>query len=308
MSTTLIISIEVELGWGMHDKSQYDHLSNKGVDERYTLDKLLKRTEKLKIPVTYNVVGHLILNSCKGSHDGPYPSTWWSEDPGSNSNIDPLFYAPDIVNKIAYSGSINEIACHTFSHVLGDKHSDDVLREDIVKFQNACNAANIAKPKSIVLPRHQSWSRKELAKLGFQAQRVTKQEQRGNVSQLKKYKQHLFGQRPYSGVRKKQGIVQTISTPYPSLTSRSLPNGQRRPHWSFRIVPMKLRQYLHLIRLQNSMKYCIENDKDLHLWTHLYNMSNEYQWSVINKFLKKCYNLREDGEIQIKQMSQYNPD
>jgi len=100
MNGVATLNVEVELGWGMHNQSKYDHLSSDQSVETETLHQLLDLTDRLNLPITFDIVGHLLHDSCSGFHPGPHPEPWWDEDPGTNNDSDPLFYAPNLIREI----------------------------------------------------------------------------------------------------------------------------------------------------------------------------------------------------------------
>lgn len=103
MAGALTISLEIELAWGTHDKDsndRFDHISPRREVETKTLNNLLKLCDDLELPITFDVVGHLFLSSCDGSHPSPHEGDWFASDPGTDEESNPLFYAPDMVKNI----------------------------------------------------------------------------------------------------------------------------------------------------------------------------------------------------------------
>ncbi len=123
MTGIVTISIEIELGWGYHDIGDYRKLSDGRVAETKALSRLLSLCEELHIPITFDVVGHLLLEKCGGNHDGPHPEGWFSADPGTDVSEDPLFYAPDLIQDIVDTDVDHEIGSHTFSHIVIPKRN-----------------------------------------------------------------------------------------------------------------------------------------------------------------------------------------
>lgn len=145
----ITLSIELELGLGgKHDLGELDHLSEDRSAESETLRRLLDVCEYFEVPVTFDVVGHLLYDSCSGTHSGPYPDSWWFEDPGSNSQSDPQFYAPDLVYEIDDSPVDHEIATHTFSHILADDATDQLLDQELDKVEKAHSQFGLPSPTS----------------------------------------------------------------------------------------------------------------------------------------------------------------
>lgn len=150
-----IVSLSIELGWGMHDRGEYSHLSNDRTRESTALKRLLDLSDTHEIPITFAVVGHLFHDDCSGHHRGPYPDTWWSEDPGTDRFTDPLFYAPDLVKEIENRPVNHEIATHTHSHILADETTNEELAFELSEVEEVHTEFGIPSPSSIVMPRHQ---------------------------------------------------------------------------------------------------------------------------------------------------------
>lgn len=77
MLGTVTISLEIELAWGVirsHPEKVDERFSADRRRETETLDRLLTLCDDLDIPVNFDVVGHLLLDSCSGRHDGPHPA------------------------------------------------------------------------------------------------------------------------------------------------------------------------------------------------------------------------------------------
>ncbi|RLM56895.1 polysaccharide deacetylase family protein, partial [Halorubrum sp. Atlit-26R] len=131
MTGIVTLSIELELGWGMHDKAEYSHLSTDRAAETKALHRILDSADRHDLPITFDVVGHLFHESCTGSHAGPYPEDYWSEDPGTDEETDPHFYAPDLVREIQSRKTDHEITTHTYSHLLADNASAEQLHSEL---------------------------------------------------------------------------------------------------------------------------------------------------------------------------------
>lgn len=116
MTGIITLSLEIELGWGMHDKPRYSHLSQDRKREEQALSRLLSCCEENDIQMSFNVVGHLLHSSCEGYHEGSYPSGWWKEDPGTNENENPLFYSSEMIDSILESSVEHEICTHLLPH------------------------------------------------------------------------------------------------------------------------------------------------------------------------------------------------
>lgn len=172
MTGIATISIELELGWGMHDKGEYEFLSSNAEAEYDAISFLLDLCDRYGIPVTFDVVGHLFHETCKGDHQGPYPDNWWTEDPGTDSKTDPLFYAPELIEKIVESDVNHEITTHTYSHILCEEMAEELLEHELTIIKRLHEERGLSEPTSIVTPRHQQPNYEILNDFGISVIRV----------------------------------------------------------------------------------------------------------------------------------------
>lgn len=303
MSGVVTLSIELELGWGMHEKCGYNHLSKGREAETEALERLLSVADHLELPITFNIVGHLFEHSCQGTHAGSHPTEWWREDPGTNSETDPLFYAPDLISSIREAQVSHEFATHTYSHLLANNAPDGALADELRKFQKLCQNRDITEPDSIVMPRHQPTEYSILTEHGLDVIRTPIREYGKSFSNpISKAYWLLTRDHPVSSVRRQAGLLETTVTPHPSLTSVFLPSGQLPPHPVFSIIPRKVRQWLHQRYLINAINQTAQNNSHLHLWTHVYNFANDSQWKPMRAGLEHLASRCDEGSIQIHRM------
>jgi len=302
MSTVLTISIEIELGWGVHDISRDSHLSNDGKTERQYLKQLLSKSEETNIPISFDIVGHLLLNECNGSHPGPYSDGWFDSDPGTNKEEHPLFYAPEIAEWICQSPTDHELCTHTFSHILLNECSDELIAKEIDAVNDTHSEFGNS-VKSLVPPRHERPADNSiLAQSGIKTVRYSKRQD--YTTKLVRFKQLIYGPHPEWTPKSSEGVLETYCTAYPSLTAPSLPAGQKESaHPAFSIIPVDLRTALHLRYLKKATKRAIRSGNPLHLWCHLYDLSNQHQWNVVSDYFDFLATLPE-SELEIRTMDE----
>lgn len=309
MTGVVTISMEIELGWGLHDKSRYNHLSENALSEQETLTFLLAQCDKYNIPVSFDVVGHLLDESCSGHHQGPYPNNWWSEDPGTNYKMDPLFYNPELVDNIDTAETKHEICTHTYSHILCEQVSDELLDHELGLVTQLYRENELTKPSSIVAPRHQHPNYHILKKHGIDVIRTPSPDYESpswvdRVGPVGSFLWILSRQHPTAALTYSDGVVETYSTSYPSLTAPHLPNGQAPSHPAFRVIPQSMRQRIHARYIRSAVDEAIKKNRHVHFWTHLFNMANEAQYPVILSTFKYLSGCRKRGEIMIKKMNE----
>lgn len=306
MTGSVTISIELELAWGQHDKGGSDICSLDRSKEECYLNRLLETCDRYNVPVTFDVVGHLLLESCSGSHGGPHDGRWFSSDPGTDATTDPLFYWPQVAGMIANRETTHELATHTFSHVLCDEIDEQTLAWELNRCIEIHENAGFDPPTTIVTPRHRNVSYELLRNSGFEGIRTLKRHPKNST--LGRYKQRaifwtLNRGHPVYEPERRDGLVELYTTPYPSLTAVHLPNGQLSPLWPFQQIPMSVRQRIQRAYLRDSIQSAIEEDSNVHLWTHLYNLSNEAQWECLVPFFERLGRARQKGQVEVLRMA-----
>ena len=135
-----IISLDVELIWGYTSEPTNKSISlmkNDDKNGRGCIDSLLNLFEKHNTPATWAVVGHLFLDNCKCEDGIPhkdmpkFKENWYSSDPCTDIQRDPLYYGKDIVEKILSNRIEHEIGYHSFSHVPFSECSREVAEAEI---------------------------------------------------------------------------------------------------------------------------------------------------------------------------------
>jgi hypothetical protein len=123
------ISSDFEMSWAWRECG---HEANqaRAAGERDNVPLILQLLHEYSIPITWATVGHLFLDSCTRSASGlahgsmPRPQVhagwtgdWYRHDPCSNIQEDPLWYAPDLIQRIKECRTPQEIGTHSFSHI-----------------------------------------------------------------------------------------------------------------------------------------------------------------------------------------------
>lgn len=309
MAGRVTISIELELGWGRHHlpgDDKYDIISKNREIETETLNQLLNWSERYEVPISFDVVDHLLHTECSGDHEGPHPPDWFDADPGGTVNSDPLFYGSDLISLIRDSPIDHEICSHTYSHILTDEFNNEVIRWELERIRKVFEPIDLSPPTSIVLPQHRSVPYEILAEFDYDIIRLPvprtpngSNDLRKNVSILSR----VVGRRhPVIRPSKPNSVIETYSTYEPSLTAPFLPKGQIQPHVAFRWMPIKVGKRLHQHYLRRGVQRASNNDSFVHYWTHLYNMSNHFQRPLIKDFMGYLGEKSNSREISILRM------
>lgn len=145
--------IDVELAWGLVHRKNLDlpKVASTSANVRKMLGAIIKIIEEDQIPVTWAILGHLLLDCCSKDlnrlphSDMPRPNyswlkgDWYRYDPCTDVQQEPAWYGKDIIDKIIEylkSSKIHhDIGCHSFSHQLfGDSGcGKELARAEIKK-------------------------------------------------------------------------------------------------------------------------------------------------------------------------------
>lgn len=298
MPGSATISVEIELGWGFHDEAgprEVPELSDDGQAERKALEWFLDACDDAGVPVTFDVVGHLLLDSCDGTHDGPHPKGWFDRDPGTDVESNPLFYAPEVVEMIRDADVDHEICTHTFSHVLLDEVTDDVVDWEL-------DRASELHPEpivSVVPPRHRKPPYDVLRAHDIQVIRQPVDEERPS-STVGWFVWVFTRDHPIDRPTTVDGLLETCTSSFMTLTATYLSSGVSRPHTAYRVFPRRLRQRRHMNFLQTGLEDAIHEGSYIHYWTHLYNMAHEAQKKPIRSLLNS---LGESQDVDVLRMA-----
>lgn len=305
MSGEVTISVEVELGWGFHDLAPPEdvpELSDDGREERAALDELLSLCDEHGIPISFDVVGHLLLDSCDGNHPGPHRDGWFDADPGTDVEADPLFYAPDLVAAIREADVDHELCTHTFSHVLCDEVDPAVLRWELDRVSEV-HPEDVV---SMVPPRHREPPRDVLRDHGISVLRTPVEERRPE-DPIREYAWTLRREHPVTDPVERDGVLETRSSELMTLTATHLSRGVAAPHPAYRVIPERLRMRRQERFLRSGLDRAERQDSSVHYWTHLYNLANDSQWPPIRGLFERISERRSQGLVDVATMRQLRP-
>lgn len=160
------LSIDTELAWGSFDRADRNARFALEHRSRDVIRALLELFARYQIPATWAIVGHLFLDEC-GRVDGRahpelprpryrwYPHDWYELDPGGPARPDSLWFAPDLVASIVAATPRQEIASHSFSHlVYGDPGCPANVADADLSACVAAAAARGIRMTSFVYPRN----------------------------------------------------------------------------------------------------------------------------------------------------------
>jgi hypothetical protein len=173
----LVISIDVEVGWGTCDRAMTPRHRRALERERDIVERVLALFARYEVRASWAVVGHLLLERCR-SRDGrfhpeiPRPiirgeqRDWFAAHPLNGA--DPLWYGRDLVERILAATPVQEIASHSFCHVpyAEEGTTPEAVRADLAAARR-CHVAMGLPFTTFVFPRNHVGYRALLAEAGI---------------------------------------------------------------------------------------------------------------------------------------------
>lgn len=302
MSGEITLSMELELGWGSHMSSKYNRYSFRRKKESHYLKKLLDICDEYNVPITFNIVGKLFAETSAGDDNSElYPDGWWCDYENADDDLAQLFHAPDLIETIIDADVDHELATHTYTHVMVDEVSTECFEHELVNFKRTCDVWGVEQPVSFVSPRHRQFDPDTLTNHDIRVARVPDPNESSSKNIVSVWM--LLRKHPVRKPEFEDGILKTYSSSYPSLTySGVLPKGQLGSDPQFRLLPVRMRQYLQQRYLRDGVNRAVEQNSNAHFWTHLWDMSNEPQWKPIKKFIRWLGQRAESDDVDIRRM------
>jgi hypothetical protein len=288
-----IISLDVESIWGYAaypSHKEIDLLKRDDKNGRGCIDILLNLLGRHNIPTTWAVVGHLFLDHCECEDRMPhkdmprFKEDWYSSDPCTDIQRDPLYYGTDIVEKILSNRIEHEIGYHSFSHVVFSECSREVAEAEIKKGIKLAKEFGITL-NSFVFPENKIGHIDVLKENGFKIYRGENLV-RGAINQS-------FLMRKFNG-----GIDKMIAPP-------------TEPKWMDGIweIPSSMFfcdpqiKFSLLPRAEIGLYRAIKSKKVFHIWLHPHNLLMYPSLKDdLDKFLAFVAKERDGGKIEVMTM------
>ncbi len=175
-----VVSIDTEMAWGLNHRQNLTYRYDR---EREDLDRLLELFDTHRVPATFAIVGHLLLDSCQPVDGVKHPEIvrpeyswfdgdWFDDDPCTDAETDPTWYAPDLIERIRSARTDHEIGSHGFSHVVaGDEGCSRQSFASELAASVAVGRANGLDIRSLVHPRNRIGHVDVLPEFGLRAYR-----------------------------------------------------------------------------------------------------------------------------------------
>jgi peptidoglycan/xylan/chitin deacetylase (PgdA/CDA1 family) len=273
------------------------------------IDALLRLFQEYQVPATWAVVGHLFLDRCEAKDGVKHPDMprplhswfkedWYTCDPASTLEQDPVWYGRDVVEKIMAVQPQQDIGCHSFSHVIfaDEGCSAEVAKAEIAQCVALAQEMGI-QLKSFVFPRSQEGHHRILRDYGFSCYRALRpgwfNAFNGQAQRVARFVNDILSIAPRCAV---------VEEKLPGLWNISA-SAYYRPAYGFGgIIPLAS-------RVRQSIKGITKaiSDKGVyHLCLHPWNLGikTEPMINGLKKILQYADQGRQGGQLDILSMAQ----
>jgi hypothetical protein len=289
--------------------------------ERELLGDVLAVLEAYEVPVTWDILGHVMLNACERDSQSklPHPDMarpsykwmkrdWYWFDPCTTLQAEPAFYGKDITDRIIdYLRKTNvehDIGGHSFSHVVfGDKDCSEHVAEDEVRRNLQLLKENYGvTPEVFIFPRNSVGHLGVLRRNGIKAFR-------GPIPQTIEYDESVGG--IGNSVRKVFSLALQFASFYletsPPLVmpteERGLVNIPASLCYS---KPLLIPLSTVVAKAKKGIQKAIETKKIFHLYTHLINFSivkdSQEFLQGFEEILKYAHNKWKENALEMTTM------
>ena len=282
---SFVLSIDLELAWGVWDKLSSINIQKIIDKERLVCENLLNIFDENEIPVTWAVVAALLDN--KNKMMGNLNQKAW--------------YAPDILDNILNSKTKHLIASHSYAHKEFNTCSKEEIIEDFEKSNFFLKSINI-NPDVFIFPRNNVFHLDVLKKFNFKTYRSI------DKSWYKKVYKYNKSLGKISNLIDKVIPIKTNSvsplidkfglTEVPTSILLISKNGIRS------IVT----NYSMFKKIKDGIDLAISQNECFHIWFHpsnFYYQTNK-QFDLLKKIINYVNLKREQGLIEVKLLNQFN--
>lgn len=259
---TLIVSFDVELGWGAVENGKWKEKEAKGIYRatRLAVSSLLAIFEETEIPATWCFVGKLLDEESLYSEWLPAAVRQVCKMKGDEKT----WRGIDLLNRITDTDVPHEVGCHSFYHcrTRADFMTSKFFDEEISLCRCTFGKMGLA-PESFVFPSNEERWTSVLAEKGFTSFRGKNHHEWINTSNSAARK--CLSLLRMTGIR-------PIRTEIPTQEKEGL---WRLPGTVLFTIPLKRRRFLPglIRRVKRGLKGCVSSGGYFHIWCHPYSFA-----------------------------------
>lgn len=304
MPGTFVLSLDTELAWGSFDKGLGPKLVRRAAwENREGIPKLLELLCRHRISATWAFVGHATLDHCSGHPELEpvkyewFRADWFQHDPAADESRHPEWYGRSCFLQILRATHPQEIAFHSFSHVIIGNPGTPRRRaaQEFVACQKIAQQFGI-RGDVFIYPRNRVGYLDELKEAGFRAFRAPDATQFRNG---------------HDGVRKILGtladffaVTPQAVAPYIDHELVAIPGSmmlRSMDGWR-RVIPLRARR----ARILKGLERAIRDGGIFHLWFHPLNLysSQEKIFDLLEECCGRVNLLRERDDLRVLTMGE----
>ena len=282
---SFVISIDLELAWGVWDKLNSTNVQKIIDTERLVCDNLLNIFDDNEMPVTWAVVAALLDN--KNKMMGNLNQKAW--------------YAPDILDNILNSKTKHLVASHSYAHKEFNTCSNEEINEDFEKSIFFLKSFNI-NTDVFIFPRNNVFHLDVLKKFNFKTYRSIDKSWYKKVYKYNKFLGKISNLIDKVIPIKTNSVSPLIDqfglTEIPTSILLISKNGIRTIVTNFSMFK----------KIKDGIDLAISKNECFHIWFHpsnFYYQTNK-QFDLLKKIIDYVNLKREQGLIEIKLLNQFN--
>lgn len=281
---SFVISIDLELAWGIWDRVNSNYLKNASNSERNIISELLKIFDEFDIPVTWATVAALLDKNNKMIKIGN----------------ERAWYAPDIIEKIISAKLNHLIASHSYAHPNFRETNVEIINEDFEQAEYFFKKNNI-KTNTLVFPRNQIFHLPILKKFNYKFFRGVDKSWYKNVYRYNKF----FGK--IANISDKIFPIKTNSINIINHESDLIEIPSSILLISRNGLKFAVTNFNMLYKIKNGIDTAIKNNEIYHIWFHPSNFyfKSSKQFDLLKEILIYINKKREQNLIEIKLMNQF---
>ena len=282
---SFVLSIDLELAWGVRDKLSSSILKKIIDTERLICENLINIFEENEIPVTWAVVSALLDNKNKMINDQNHKA----------------WYAPDILDNILRSKINHLIASHSYGHKEFNKCSREEIIIDFEKSSSVFKSINI-NTDVFVFPRNQVFHLDILKKNQFKTYRSVDRSWYKRIYNYNKLLGKMSNIIDKTFPIKTNSVMSSIDKfgliEIPSSILLISKNGIRTI----------ISNYSMFKKVKDGIDLAIHRNECFHIWFHPSNFyyKTDSQFDLLKKIINYVNSKREQGLIEIKLLDQFN--
>ena len=318
MTGSLVISLDLELMWGVRDHRTVRDYGDAVLGGRKAIPKLLNRFQEAGIRATWATVGLLLAKdrnemleyapACRPIYENARLSPYSDIENkliGENEASDPFHFGKSIIDRIAGTPG-QEIATHTYGHYycLEPGATEASFKEDLRSARSIAERYG-HKINTIVFPRNQTTKLfvQSANEVGFSIYRgdafgwLYQSRSSANMTKLFRLARFLDGAIPIG--------PHQVTNPAIERSTINVPASRFLRPWTKSFAAY---HHLHISRIQSEMRLAAEYGACYHLWWHPHNFGrntaeNLSQLDRLIVCFKRC---RDELGMVSKNMSDFS--